>query len=110
MSIASLNINGFGALIDEVTLLIQNLGTIFLPCVNYAWSIFPKELTAINGYQQKRLERTCHGGGVSIYVQNSINYKKRTDLSMGDLELIHVEILPPRNKPFLLFSLVQTFQ
>ena len=27
----------------------------------------PKELTDISGYQQLRLDRSCHGGGVSVY-------------------------------------------
>ena len=33
---------------------------------------FPKELTSMSGYQQERLERTCNGGGVSIYIRDSI--------------------------------------
>ena len=40
-------------------------------------------------------------GCVSSYVQNSINYKRRTDLPSGDLELICIEVLSSRNNPFL---------
>ena len=32
----------------------------------------PKELTQIPGFQQKRLDRTCNGGGVALYVRDSI--------------------------------------
>ena len=105
MSIASLNINGLRAYIDEVALLMQNLGIHNLVlCENKLGPSFPGGLTAINGYEQERLDRTCHGGGVSIYIRNSINYKRRTDLPRGDLELICIQVLPSLNKPFLLLA------
>ena len=101
MSIASLNINGLRTHIDEVALLMQNLGIHNLVlCENKLGPSFPGGLTAINGYEQERLDRTCHGGGVSIYIRNSINYKRRTDLPRDDLELICIEVLPSLNKPF----------
>ena len=47
-----------------------------------------RELTVIYGYEQERLDRTYHGGGVSIYLRNSIHCKRRTILPTSDLELI----------------------
>ena len=102
ISIASLNINGLCTHFDELALLIQTLGIHFLAlCENKVGPSFPREITATNGYEKERLDRTCHGGGVSIYVRHTINYKRRTDLPIGDLELICIEVLPSRNKPFL---------
>ena len=61
---------------------------------------FPKELTIVAGYQQERLERTCNGGGVSIYIRDSIKYKRRLDIPTNDLELICIEVELPKSKSF----------
>ena len=64
-------------------------------------SSIPKELTRVSGYQQMRLDRTCHGGGISICIRDSVNFKPRDDLPADGLELICIEIEPPKSKPFL---------
>ena len=56
------------------------------------------------GYQQKRLHRTCNGGGISQYVRDSVKFKPRDDVSSDNLELICVEIQPPKNKSHLVVS------
>ena len=56
------------------------------------------------GYQQERLDRTSNGGGVSIYVRDSIKYKRRRDVPTDDLELICIEIEPPKSKSFLVLA------
>ena len=107
MLIASLNVNGLRTHFDEEALLIQNLGIHILAlCETKLCPSFPRELTASNGYEQERLDQTCRGGGVSIYIQNSLNYKRRIDLPLpsGDLEFICIEVFPSRNKPFLLLA------
>ena len=48
-----------------------------------------------------RLDRTCHGGGITIYIRDSINFKPRGDIPADRLELICIEIEPPKRKPFL---------
>ena len=86
-------------------MLIQNLRIHVLAlCEAKLGPSFPRELTAIIGYEQERLDRTCHGRGVSIYIRNSINCKRRTDLPRDDLELICIEVVPSHNKPFLLLA------
>ena len=62
----------------------------------------PKELTKVSGYQQIRLDRTGHGGRISIYVRDSINFKPRDDIPIDGLELICIEIEPPKASHFLL--------
>ena len=92
-SLASLNNNGLRTYFDEVALLIQNLGVHILAlCETKLGSSFPRVLTAINNYEQERLDRTCHGGFVSINVRNSINCKRITDLPRSVLELICIEV------------------
>ena len=64
MAIASLNINGLRSHLDEVQLLIRNLGIHILALNETKLNPeFPKELTCVAGYQQERLQRTCNGGG-----------------------------------------------
>ena len=53
------------------------------------------------GYHQVRLDRTCNGGGVSVYIKDSVTYKCRSDVPTDDLELICIEIEPPKSKSSL---------
>ena len=55
----------------------------------------------ITGYEILRKDRNRNGGGVAVYVRNTINYISRTELDTNDLEAITVEISKPRSKPFI---------
>ena len=81
MSIASLNINGLRYHHDEIKFLLNDKRIHFLALneTKLDGSI-PKELTEISGYQQLRLDRTCNGGGVSLYVRDSIKMTPRVDV------------------------------
>ena len=105
MAVASLNVNGLCSHLDEVQLLINNLGIHILALNETKLDPnYPKELTSIAGYQQERLERTCNGGGVSIYIRDSIKYKPRSDVPVDDLEIICIEVEPPKSKSFLVLA------
>ena len=105
MAIASLNINGLRSHLDEVQLLIRDLGIqIFALHETKLDPEFPKELTSVARYQQERLDRTCNDCGVSIYIRDSIKYKRRLDITTGDLELICIEVEPPKSKSFLVVA------
>ena len=58
----------------------------------------------ISGYQQERRDRACRGGGVSIYIRDSIKYTRRYDLPENQLELICIEIEPPKCRSFLVVA------
>ena len=59
MAIASLNINGLRSHLDEVQLLIRDLGIQILALNETKLDPeFPKELTGVAGYQQERMDRT----------------------------------------------------
>ena len=98
MAIASLNINGLRSHFFKVNLMIKRLGIHILALNETKYdSSISNELTDISGYQQLRRVRTCHGGGVSIYVKNSINFKPKDDIPAEGLELICLEIEKLRN-------------
>ena len=105
MAIASLNINGLRSHHDEIKLLLNDKGIhiLVLNETKLDGSV-PKELTEISGYQQQRLDRTCNGGGVSLYVRDSIKMTPMLDVPSEGLELLCVEISPPKSKPFLVVA------
>ena len=65
---------------------------------------YPCELAAIAGYHKERLERSTRGGGVSIYVRDSIRFNRRMDVPIEDLELICIEIFPQKCNSFLVLA------
>ena len=102
MAIASLNISGLRSHLDEVQLLMRDLGIQILALNETKLDPgYPKELV---GYQQERLDRTEDGGGVSVYVRDSIKYKRRLDVPTDDLELICIEVEPSKSKYFLVLA------
>ena len=91
--------------LDEIQVLMNNLGIHILALNETKLDPnYPKELTSIAGYQQERLERTCNGGGVSIYFRDSIKYKPRPDVPVEDLEIICIEVEPPNSRSFLVLA------
>ena len=105
ITIASLNINGLRGHFDELQLFLENSGIHILALNETKLDPqYPKELTAIAGYQQERLDRTCNGGGVSLYIRDSVKYNLRDDVPTNNLELICVEIQPPKSKSYLVVS------
>ena len=65
---------------------------------------YSKQLTNILGYQQERKDRTAHGGGVVLYIREPIQCTRRTDLPSQDLELICVEVQPPKSKSYIVIA------
>ncbi len=61
----------------------------------------PNHEVGINGYEIVRNDRNRNGGGVAIYLRNSINYKIKEELMSCDLEIITIEIFKPKSKSFL---------
>ena len=105
MIIASLNVNSLRRNFDEIQNILSNLG-IHVLALNETKldDNHLKELTGILGYQQVRFDRTRNGGGVSIYIRESIKSRTRSDVPKNDIELICIEIEPPKSKPFLVLA------
>ena len=58
-------------------------------------------MVRINNYDLICKDRSRNGGGVCIFLRNSINYKIRHDLIPPELECVCIEIIKPHSRPFL---------
>ena len=67
-------------------------------------SLYRKELTYIPGYQQVCHDGSCNVGGVSIYIRDSIKFRHRSDIPTEELELICIEIEPPKSNSFIVLA------
>ena len=47
------------------------------------------------------LDRNRNGGGVALYIRNSINYRRLIDLPDDNIELISIQVSKPKAKPFI---------
>jgi exonuclease III len=55
----------------------------------------------IDGYSIVTKHRNRYGGGVAIYLRNTIDFVIRHDLEHDALEFLSVEVRKPKVKPFL---------
>ena len=60
------------------------------------------QLIAIDDYSLKRCDRNRNGGGVALYVKNTVNFKPREDFPNKSLELICIEVEPKSSLPFII--------
>ena len=58
----------------------------------------------ISGYRVICKDRNCYGGGMLMYISESLNFNHREDLDF-DLESISVEIKAGKYKPFLVTTI-----
>ena len=60
---------------------------------------------AIDGYYVERRDRNKFGGGVAMYIHNSVEYKIRDDLMNFEIECLTIQVKIGMSKPFLVTSL-----
>ena len=83
MIISSLNVNGLRRHFNEIQNILSNLSVHVLALNETKLDDnYPKELTDILGYQQVRFDGTRNGGGVSIYIRESIKFRTRCDANL----------------------------
>ena len=85
MKVASMNVNGLRNHLDEIKLIIRSL-YIHILALNETKLDYPREFTSIPGHHQERLDRTGHGGGVSVYIGDSIKYALHSDVPIDDMK------------------------
>lgn len=61
---------------------------------------FPDSAVSIPGYSLDRKDRNRNGGGVALYIRNSIAYEIILTLD-EKLELLCVKVIKPKAKPFI---------
>ena len=101
--IASLNIVSLVKHIDDLRVYTsdQRLDILSINETRLDSSIKDEEVE-LSGYKIIRRDRNRFGGGVALYVRNSINVNFRSDLSTDKLEAISIEIIKPKSKPFII--------
>jgi len=102
-----LNIRSLLPKLDEIkhTVFSQNIDIL---CLNETFldnTITDHEM-GINGYTSLRKDRTRHGGGVAMYIKDTINFKCRDDIpSNFSLECLWIEISGKDSESILLCSI-----
>ena len=105
ISIAHLNVRSLLPKIDQVKCIIDAI-KLDVFCINESWlddSIGEYEYE-INGYQIFSKHRNRHGGGIVVYIKDSLIVMRRNDLEITDVECIWLEITMS-NKNILLCSM-----
>ena len=54
-----------------------------------------------DGYALERNDRNRDGGGVALYIRNTINYERLFDLECESLEWIGIKVIKPKAKSFI---------
>ena len=98
-------VNGLRSHLDEVKVLVNNMGidVLALNETKLDHSI-TQQITEITGYKQLRLDRSRSGGGISIYVRDTLKFLIRNDIPDENIELLCIEIKPLKCKPFLFIA------
>ena len=105
LRVASLNVNSMVKHIDELRILLESKPTdILLINESKIDDTVPDNEIYINGYNIIRNDRNRNGGGVIMYLGQSLSFTERNDLVPDSLEMICVEIKKPYNKSFLVYA------
>jgi exonuclease III len=102
---ACLNINSLVAHIDQLRIFLSThkIDILAINETKLDSTITSNEIH-ISGYDIARRDRPLngrHGGGVCIFIKNNLNFRFRNDLQSENLELLAIEIIKPRSRPFL---------
>ena len=105
LKLASLNINSLPKHIDELRVfLAYNSVDVLSLCETKLDSSFNDSDVHVPGFEIIRRDRNRHGGGVCIYVNTSLNFSIRSDLSIQNLENLAVEIRYPHSAPVIVVN------
>lgn len=102
---ASLNIASLPRHIDELRIWLNDQNVDIL-AINETRldSTIPDESVKISNYEIIRKDRNRFGGGVCMYVRNSINYVNKSSMVTSETEAICLEIRKSQSKPFTIIS------
>ena len=105
MVIASLNINSLLRHHDELSNFLFERG-IHILALNETKldSKICKDLLKIENYKIERCDRNREGGGIALYIKDSIKYHVRKDLPEKSLELLCIEVELLKARPFFVIS------
>ena len=103
LNIAHLNVSSLLKNIDEIRHLMNNnkIHILGLSETRLDDSVLDNEIR-IDDYNIIRLDRKRTGGGIILYVHESVQFVTHHDFAVANLELLCIEILIPKQKPFML--------
>ncbi len=92
LKVAHINVRSLYPKIDEIRYLLADASLDIL-CITEAW--LDKTITdsqiKVNGYLVERNDRNRHGGGVVIYIRDTIDYDLREDLDHSNIESLWLQ-------------------
>ena len=98
----SLNINSLAKHIDELRLVMINQPLDILAINESKLDDNDSDnMLSLHGYTLVRRDRNKKGGGVCVYLRDSLSFKRLYEFEEQNLELIALEIQKPNSKPFL---------
>ena len=99
---ANLNINSLLKHIDELRVIMADT-SLHILAINETKidNLVSDNEIRISGYNIIRKDRNRKGGGVLMYLHESITFLERIDLCPDSLEMICLEIMKPHNRSFL---------
>ncbi|CAB4023001.1 RNA-directed DNA polymerase from transposon BS [Paramuricea clavata] len=100
-----LNITSLTKHIDELRILITEMNFDIL-CINETRidkKIKNSEI-GLQGYDLTRRDRNRRGGGVAIYIRNTIPYVERSTIIPENVEAVCIEVRKPNAKPILILT------
>ena len=108
MSVAHININSIWNRIDEVKLLL-NEGLLHILAISETKlnSTYNSSLLQHPHYRTLRRDRKKGGGGLLVYIKNSVSAYRRTKLEPSDMESICIDVKGHNNSRFIVSSMLQ---
>ena len=102
LKVAHINIHSLYPKVEEIRFLLLNTGLDIL-CISETWldEVISQGELHVDGYCLLRRDRNRHGGGVTIYVKNGMDYTVRSDLNSDTVECIWIEINVNKGQPIL---------
>ena len=104
MHIMQLNIHYLYSKLDEIKILLSQQPNIDILCFceTFLNDQFHDTELSLDNYQLFRKDRKTNGGGLAIYIKDSLNCTLRDDLQVDGIEALLLEVKPQKQKPFLL--------
>lgn len=105
LQIASLNIQHLLPKIDEIKfqLLQDKMPKILALCETFLTEKTNNNLIEINNFAFERKDRigSRKGGGLIVYISDTISYRRRLDIELNEVESIWIQVSVKGSKPFL---------
>lgn len=100
--LAHLNICSLRNKVEEITTLCQSENIHILALTEtHLDDSFDNSVVAVDGYNLYRRDRDKHGGGVALYIKDSIVVVQRNYIMCVDVEILWIQINIPHSKHFL---------